>query len=177
MDTMLSRATLAQRACPVVLEFWAPWCAPCRAMAPHLERVSQAFAGQVDLVKVNAGEHPEIAAQWGVRSVPTIIALDQGQEVARLHGSQPGEALAVLFRALAAGQHPTPPSLPHSERLLRLATGGTLAVLALVTPVPWPVGLFGGLIVFSAVHDRCPLLRAVRSSWARRKRVNSALMS
>lgn len=173
MDLDLSPAALAQRARPMILEFWAPWCGPCRAMAPHLERLGEAFAGQVDLVKVNAGEQPDLAAQWGVRSVPTIVAVKQGQEVLRLHGSQSPAALADLFRTLAEGGTPTKPPLSGGERLLRGGTGAALVGLAVFTAVPWPVGLVGGLVLFSAVHDRCPLLQALRRRRAEQKQVAS----
>lgn len=146
-------------------------------MAPHLERLGKAFAGQVDLVKVNASDRPDLAAQWSVRNVPTIIAVKQGQEVLRLHGSQSPVALADLFRTLANGGTPLKPSLATSERLLRSGTGATLIGLAAFTAVPWPVGLVGALILFGAVHDRCPLLQALRRRWPRQRRVSSAPMS
>jgi thioredoxin len=64
----------------VVVDFWAPWCAPCRAMGPIFEKVAKDFAGRVTFVKVNTEEVPEVAQAFGIRSIPTLIVL-QGQEV------------------------------------------------------------------------------------------------
>ncbi len=63
---------------PVLADFWAPWCEPCKRLAPVLEKAVQAAAGKVKLVRLNIEEHPEIPARLGVRSIPAVIAFQRG---------------------------------------------------------------------------------------------------
>ena len=71
---------------PVVVDFWAPWCGPCRAMAPHFAHAAQQAAGRALFVKVNTDEAPNLSAQYGIRSIPTLAVFRQG----RLEQSQAG---------------------------------------------------------------------------------------
>jgi thioredoxin 1 len=80
---------------PVLVDFWAPWCSPCRALAPRLERLAQRFDGQLQLRKLNVDEAPEIAAAFGVRGVPTLVLFKNGQPQARLVGLQDDEQLSA----------------------------------------------------------------------------------
>src|SRR5271156_261978 len=64
---------------PVLVDFWAPWCGPCKQLAPILERVVQASNGKVKLVKMNIDEHPQIPGQLGIRSIPAVLAFKRGQ--------------------------------------------------------------------------------------------------
>lgn len=70
----------------VVVDFWAPWCAPCRALSPRLEQLAQQFEGQVQIRKVNVDDAPELAAARGVRGIPTLILFKDGQVHSRLVG-------------------------------------------------------------------------------------------
>jgi thioredoxin 1 len=63
---------------PVLVDFWAPWCAPCRAVGPTVDAVADKFAGKAKVGKVNIDEHPAIAAKFGVQSIPTIIVVKDG---------------------------------------------------------------------------------------------------
>ena len=74
---------------PVVVDFWAPWCAPCRMVSPALERLAEANAGRMKVVKLNVDNAPGIAARFGVQGIPLLVVLRDGQEADRLVGAAP----------------------------------------------------------------------------------------
>jgi len=79
---------------PVLVDFWAPWCGPCRAMAPHFERAARELKDSVRLVKVNTEEAPQLAARYNIRSIPTLILFRSGVEQKRMSGALDAGALA-----------------------------------------------------------------------------------
>jgi thioredoxin 2 len=81
---------------PLLVDFWAPWCGPCRAMAPAFAQAAQALNGRALLVKVNSDEHPQLSARFGIRSIPTLVKLQQGRETARQSGAIPAQAIVAL---------------------------------------------------------------------------------
>jgi thioredoxin 2 len=86
---------------PVLVDLWAPWCGPCRAVSPALENLARDHAGEIKLVKVNVDESPVIAGRFGVQGIPTLLVLDKGTVVARQTGAAPESVLRQwLDRAL-----------------------------------------------------------------------------
>jgi thioredoxin 2 len=81
LDTILRQASV-----PVVIDFWAPWCGPCRVMAPELETAARRLAGQALFVKVNTDAAPELGNRFGVRSIPTLAVFHNGRERSRVTG-------------------------------------------------------------------------------------------
>ena len=82
---------------PVLVDFWAPWCGPCRAVSPALERLAGKHVRRLKLVKVNVDEAPALAARFGARSIPTLVLLDGGREVDRVVGALPEAQLEARF--------------------------------------------------------------------------------
>ncbi len=98
---------------PVLVDFWAPWCGPCKQLAPALEKAVADAKGKVALVKMNIDEHPQIAGQLGIQSIPAVIAFDRGQPVDGFVGALPDSQVRAFI-----------------ERLVGPLTGGADALIA-----------------------------------------------
>jgi putative thioredoxin len=94
----------ASREVPVIVDFWAPWCGPCKTLGPSLEAAVEAAGGAVRLVKVNIDENPEIAQQLRIQSIPTVYAFKNGQPVDGFMGAIPDSQIKTFVAALAGGE-------------------------------------------------------------------------
>jgi len=82
---------------PVVLDFWAEWCPPCRALAPTFEELAKQYAGRVRFLKLNVDENAEVPQRFGIKGIPTLVFFDGGREVERIVGAAGKEALARVI--------------------------------------------------------------------------------
>ncbi len=149
---------------PVVVDFWAPWCMPCRAAAPVVRKLGDEYAGRVDLWKINADEQPDLLRELRIFGVPTMIAYHSGEEVTRRVGAASQATLAGLFEAALAGVKPARSGPAPRDRLLRAVGGAAMVWLSVqggFSGAYLALAALGAVVLFSAVYDRCPIYRAV----------------
>ena len=82
---------------PVLVDFWAPWCAPCRMLAPTVEAVAQNFQGTASVVKLNVDDNPQVSQRYGIKGIPTLILFKNGKEEERVVGATSKDAISRMI--------------------------------------------------------------------------------
>ena len=98
-DRLVSKSSI-----PVVVDYWAPWCGPCRMVAPELQKVAARQAGHVIVVKVNTDALPDLGERFNIRSIPTLAVFAGGKEATRSAGARPAEQIEALIARVSAAQ-------------------------------------------------------------------------
>lgn len=146
---------------PVVVDLWAPWCSPCKAMAPGFKEVSQKFSGQVDVLKINADDSPDVMKYLGVMSIPTVIGYAKGEEIVRRTGMQTQGMLEFFFETTLSQKKPAIMPPAPAARLFRTVLGLGIAALGWFVWHSILIAIVGGVVIFTGYYDRCPVFRAI----------------
>jgi thioredoxin 1 len=152
---------LKQKPHPVVVDLWAPWCGPCKMVKPILEKLAQEYAGRVDLWQINADDNQDLLRELKVYGIPTLIVYRDGKETQRQVGAKPANALKNIFETLATSGNPAPAGLSNVDRMVRFGAGAVVAGIGWSSGINWFLLVPGGMLMFSAIYDRCPIWRAL----------------
>ncbi len=151
---------LRQSELPTVIDFWAPWCAPCRRTKPILDQLGQEYAGRVNFLALNADEQPELMRELKILSIPTLLIVDTNKQINRMMGAQPPDHYRQLFESLASGVGIASVPISNRDRFFRLGMGAILVIMAWMYANWWllPIGL---IVMFWGIYDRCPIWQAL----------------
>jgi thioredoxin 1 len=165
MDTHTFFDKLKQSQSPVVVDFWAPWCGPCRMVKPTLEKLSQEYDGRVDFWEIDADESQDLLRTLKVYGIPTLVAYENGSETVRYVGAKPANVLKSLFESLSTGRTPETNQLATRDRVIRLLIGTTIVGMGWNLHYNWILLIIGGALMFSAIYDRCPIWKAITTQF------------
>ncbi len=144
---------------PIIVDFWASWCAPCMMTKPILEKLAGEYADRVEFLPVNADDSQDVLRQFRVFGIPTVIAIRNGSEAARITGAQNEAGYRAMFESLAEGGEIKVPLRPF-DRMVRLGAGALFIMIGASTG-NWIAAGIGGVLAFMGVYDRCPIWNAV----------------
>ncbi|HBY08744.1 MAG TPA: hypothetical protein DEH22_13530 [Chloroflexi bacterium] len=161
---------LNQSELPSVIDFWAPWCGPCRSTKPILDQLAKEFAGKVNFLAINADDHPDLIRELKILGIPTVMTVDGKKQISRMTGAQPPASYRLVFETLAAGDEISAMPVSQRDRFMRLGIGAMLVILAWMYATWWllPIGL---IVMFWGIYDRCPIWRAITGYF--KSKVNS----
>jgi thioredoxin 1 len=168
MDIKQFQDELAQHTLPIVVDFWASWCGPCKMISPILHKLAREYQGRVDFLEVDADKSQELLQSLGIMAIPTLIIYQNGKQTMRQTGARSEAGYREMFTQLATGEAPTVVSISTLDRAARLLGGGIVAWAGFQVG-QWLVVALGGVIMFSGVYDRCPIWRALTGWWKARK--------
>jgi len=177
-----TRVLAASTKTPVLVDFWAPWCAPCRQLTPVLEAIVESYGGRVLLAKVNTDDQMQLAALFGIRSLPTVMLIKDGRPVDGFMGAQPESVIReVLAAHLGEGDAPPPGDEPDpldamspAERIAMLRE----SIAAEPDKLEHQLELAAALVEAGAVDEASALLDALPANLAesdRAKKLRSQL--
>jgi len=151
---------LRQSELPTVIDFWAPWCVPCRRTKPILDQLGQEFEDRVNFEAINADENPELMRELKILSIPTLMIIDNKKGISRMMGAQPPDHYRRLFESLAMGEEIVSAPISDKDRFFRLGIGAIMIVIAWMYATWWllPIGL---LVMFWGIYDRCSIWQAI----------------
>ena len=148
--TFMADVIEASREVPVIVDFWAPWCGPCKTLGPMLEKAVAEARGKVRMVKVNVDENQQIAAQLRIQSIPTVYAFFQGQPVDGFQGAVPQSEIKAFIDRLAglAGDGGLGEAVAAAEEMLAQGAAADAAQVfgSILQEEPEHAGAYGGLV-------------------------------
>lgn len=144
---------------PVIVDFWANWCMPCKVTKPILERLANEYSNKVEFLPIDADHSRDVLEHFKVVGIPTVLAIHGGELLARTTGAQNENVYRAMFDALAEGREVKVPLSPV-DRTLRLGAGMLLAMFG-ISSSNWLVLGIGAVIAFLGVYDRCPIWQAI----------------
>jgi thioredoxin 1 len=155
---------------PTIVDFWAPWCAPCRMTKPILEKLAREYEDSVHFWTINSDENQQLIQELKIFGIPTLLLIQDGKITGRFTGAQQESTYREIFESLSTGRTVQIP-ISAFDRFLRLAIGTVTAIFALHTSTWWllPLGL---VILFTGVYDRCPIWRAITGYFKNRKKTS-----
>jgi thioredoxin 1 len=151
---------------PLVVDFWAPWCAPCRMTKPVLEKLALEYKGKVEFLSVNADESREILDEYHISGIPTVIAFRDGKIASRITGARDEAGYRAMFEGLSQGENIKIPMRPF-DRIMRLGGGLALVIIGIITRY-WVIVGAGALLTFWGFHDRCPIWAAITRTFRKK---------